>query len=82
MLIYSKTCVKRPLKNRQNRVLITNCSLMKVEKNNFIEIFYIIQYIHCQRLQDLTVSYKLQVLQKNAKFKEFSRPLVDFRVHI
>ena len=28
---YSKTCVKWPLKNRQNKVLMTNGSLMKVE---------------------------------------------------
>ena len=28
---YSKTCVKRPLKNRQNKGLMTNGSLMKVE---------------------------------------------------
>ena len=29
--IYGKTCVKRPLKNRQTKVLMTNGSLMKVE---------------------------------------------------
>ena len=31
--MYSKTCVKRPLKNRQNKamILITNGSLMNVE---------------------------------------------------
>ena len=28
---YSKTCVKRPLKNRQNGSLMTNSSLMKVD---------------------------------------------------
>ena len=28
---YSKTCVKRPLKHRQNKDLMTNGSLMKVE---------------------------------------------------
>ena len=28
---YIETCVKRPLKNRQNKVLMTNGSLMKVE---------------------------------------------------
>ena len=27
---YSKTCVKRPLKNRQTNILMTNGSLMKV----------------------------------------------------
>ena len=31
ILAYSKTCVKRPLINRQNKVLMTNGSLMKVE---------------------------------------------------
>ena len=30
-LIYSKTCVKRPLKNRQKKIFKTNGSLMKVE---------------------------------------------------
>ena len=29
--LYSKTCLKRPLKNRQKKVLTTNGSLMKVE---------------------------------------------------
>ena len=29
---YSKTCVKRPLKNTQNKDLMTNGSLMKVER--------------------------------------------------
>ena len=29
--IYSKTCVKRPLKSRQAKILMTNGSLMKVE---------------------------------------------------
>ena len=29
--LYSKTCVKQPLKNRQNKVLITTDSLMKVK---------------------------------------------------
>ena len=29
---YSKTCLKRPLKNRQTKVLKTNGSVMKVEK--------------------------------------------------
>ena len=28
---YSKTCLEQPLKNRQNKVLKTNGSLMKVE---------------------------------------------------
>ena len=28
---YSRTCVKRILKNRQNKILMTNGSLMKVE---------------------------------------------------
>ena len=28
---YSKTCQKWPLKNRQNKGLTTNCSLMKVK---------------------------------------------------
>ena len=28
---YSKTCLKRPLKNRQKKILTTNGSLMKVE---------------------------------------------------
>ena len=31
MHTYSKTCLKRPLKNRQNMVLRTNGSLMKVK---------------------------------------------------
>ena len=30
-LLYSKTCLKRPLKNRQTKALTTNGSLMKVE---------------------------------------------------
>ena len=30
-LMYSKTCAKRPLKNRQKKILMTNGSLMKVE---------------------------------------------------
>ena len=29
--IYRKTCLKRPLKNRQIKILMINCSLMKVE---------------------------------------------------
>ena len=29
--IYSKTCVKRPLKNRQTKILMTNGSLMKAK---------------------------------------------------
>ena len=29
--VYSKTCLKQPLKNRQNNILITNGSQMKVE---------------------------------------------------
>ena len=29
--LYSKTCVKRPLKNRQSKDLINNGSFMKVE---------------------------------------------------
>ena len=28
---YSKTCVKWPLKNRQNKILVTNGSLRKVK---------------------------------------------------
>ena len=31
MFQYSKTCLNRPLKNKQNKDLITNGSLMKVE---------------------------------------------------
>ena len=31
VLIYSKACVKWPLKNRQTKILMTNGSLMKVE---------------------------------------------------
>ena len=30
-IMHSKTCVKRPLKNRQNKDLMTNDSLMKVQ---------------------------------------------------
>ena len=29
--MYSKTCVKRPLKDRQIKILMTNGSLMKIE---------------------------------------------------
>ena len=29
--VYSKTCLRRPLKNRQNKGVKTNGSLMKVE---------------------------------------------------
>ena len=29
--LYSKTCLKRPLKNRQTKILVTNGSLMKIE---------------------------------------------------
>ena len=31
ILAYSKTCVKRPLKKRKTKILMTNGSLMKVE---------------------------------------------------
>ena len=33
--VYSKTCVKRPRKNRQKKIVMTNGSLMKVESIAF-----------------------------------------------
>ena len=39
---YSKTCVKRPLKNRQNKDLNDKCSLMKVK--SIAEAWSILQY--------------------------------------
>ena len=41
---YNKTCVKRPLKNRQTKVLMTTGSLMKVENIAECSIWSILQY--------------------------------------
>ena len=41
---YSKTCVKQPLKNRQNKALMTNGSLMKVESIAECSPWSILQY--------------------------------------
>ena len=41
---YSKTCVKRPLKNRQNKDFITNGSLMKVKCIVEYSCWSILQY--------------------------------------
>ena len=43
-LYYSKTCVKRPLKNRQTEVFMTNGSLMKVECIAECSFWSILQY--------------------------------------
>ena len=40
---YSKTCVKRPLKNRQNKDLLANGSLMKVESVAECSLWNILQ---------------------------------------
>ena len=42
-LVFSKTCVKRPLKNRHN-ILMTNGSLMKVESIAECSTWNILQY--------------------------------------
>ena len=41
---YSKTCVKRPLKNRQNKILMTNGRLMKVRSIAECSPWSILQY--------------------------------------
>ena len=41
---YSKTCVKRPLKNRQTQILMTKDSLMKVESIAECSPWSILQY--------------------------------------
>ena len=41
---YSKICVKRPLKNRQNKDLNNNCCLMKVESIAECSTWSILQY--------------------------------------
>ena len=41
---YSKTCLKRPLKNRQTKILMTNGSLMKVESIAECSPWSILQY--------------------------------------
>ena len=41
---YSKTCLKRPLKNRQNKALIVNGSFMKVESFSECSLWSILQY--------------------------------------
>ena len=42
--IYSKTCVKRPLKNRKTEILMTNGSLMKIESIAECSPWSILQY--------------------------------------
>ena len=41
---YSKTCVKRPLKIDNTKILMTNCSLMKVECIAECSLWSILQY--------------------------------------
>ena len=41
---YSKTCVKRPLKNTQNKDLMTNGSLMKAKSIKECSPWSILQY--------------------------------------
>ena len=42
--VYSKTCLKLPLKNRQTKILMTNGSLMKVESIVECSRWSILQY--------------------------------------
>ena len=42
---YSKSCLKRPLKNRQRKILMTNGSLMKVESIAECSLWSILQYL-------------------------------------
>ena len=44
MILYSKTCVKRPLINRQTKILMTNGSLMKVKSIAECSCWSILQY--------------------------------------
>ena len=41
---YSKTCLKRSLKNDKTKILMTNCNLIKVESIAECSPWYILQY--------------------------------------